>query len=205
MCWWPMTATSPAASLAAAREALLDGRATLADVAREHGWKLAPESLTFAGRWQTPVFAPVRFDTLFFLCRLPYGQAPSVIPGELASGEWVRPMEALDRYRRGKLTFAAPILWTLIALAEGEEGLAARIAQGPARAATPVRRVELQWGVVLHAMPTEAAAARAHTNAYLIGETRDGARGPGQRRARATFATCSHSPTISRARGAVSR
>jgi len=160
-----------AASIAAAREALLEGRATLADVAREHGWKLAPESLTFAGRWQTPVFAPVRFDTLFFLSRVPSGQAPSIIPGELASGEWVRPMEALDRYRRGQVTFAAPILWTLIAIAEGEEGLAGRIAQGPTRAAAPVRRVELQWGVVLHAMPTKPLPPAQHTNAYLIGET----------------------------------
>ena len=74
-----------AASLAAARESLLAGRATLANVVREHGWKLAPESLTFAGRWQTPVFAPVRFDTLFFLSRLPFGQDASIIPGELAS------------------------------------------------------------------------------------------------------------------------
>jgi glyoxylase-like metal-dependent hydrolase (beta-lactamase superfamily II)/8-oxo-dGTP pyrophosphatase MutT (NUDIX family) len=160
-----------AASLAAAREALLEGRATLADVAREHGWKLTPESLTFAGRWQTPVFAPVRFDTLFFLSRLPSGQEASILPGELASGEWVRPIEALDRYRRGPLTFAAPILWTLIAIAEGEEGLAERIAQGPSRATTPVRRVELQWGVVLHAMPTKPLPPAQHTNAYLIGET----------------------------------
>jgi len=163
-------AVDPAA-LAAAREALLAGRATLADVAREHGWALHPESLTFAGRWQTPVFAAMRFDTLFFLSRLPVGQAPSVIPGELASGEWVKPLEALDRYRHGELTFVAPILWTLIALAEGEEGLAARIVQGPARAATPVRRIEMQWGVVLHAMPTKPLPPAKYTNAYLIGET----------------------------------
>ena len=159
------------ASLAAAREALLGGRATLAEVAREHGWRLAPETLTFAGRWQTPVFAPVRFDTLFFLAVLPSGQEPSVIPGELASGEWVKPLAALDRYRHGELTFAAPILWTLIALAEGETGLAERIAEGPARAATPVRRIELQWGVVLHAMPTKPLPPALYTNAYLIGES----------------------------------
>jgi glyoxylase-like metal-dependent hydrolase (beta-lactamase superfamily II)/8-oxo-dGTP pyrophosphatase MutT (NUDIX family) len=157
-------------SLATAREALLAGRATLADVTREHGWTLAPESLTFAGRWQTPVFAPVRFDTLFFLAFLPPGQEASVIPGELASGEWVKPLEALERYRHGQLTFAAPILWTLIALAEGEAGLAERIAEGPARAARPVRRVELQWGVVLHAMPTQPLPPARYTNAYLIGE-----------------------------------
>lgn len=158
------------AELAAARDALLAGRATLAQVAREHGWPLAPETLTFAGRWQTPVFAPVRFDTLFFLASLPSGQEPSVIPGELESGEWVKPLEALDRYRHGQLTFAAPILWTLVALAEGEAGLAERIAEGPTRATTPVRRVELQWGVVLHAMPTQPLPPARHTNAYLIGE-----------------------------------
>ena len=157
-------------TVTAARVALLEGRVTLADMAREHRWVLAPDALTFAGRWQTPVFAPVRFDTLFFLCRLPVGQEPTVIPGELADGEWVKPLDALDRYRRGQLTFAAPILWTLIALAEGEEGLAERIAQGPLRAATPVRRVELQWGVVLHAMPTKPLPPALYTNAYLVGE-----------------------------------
>jgi len=158
-------------ALAAAREALLAGRATLADVTREHGWKLHPESLTFAGRWQTPVFAMMRFDTLFFVSRVPEGQSPSVIPGELALGEWVKPLEALDRWRHGERTFVAPILWTLIALAEGEDGLAARIAQGPERAATPVRRIEMQWGVVLHAMPTKPLPPALYTNAYLIGET----------------------------------
>jgi glyoxylase-like metal-dependent hydrolase (beta-lactamase superfamily II)/8-oxo-dGTP pyrophosphatase MutT (NUDIX family) len=158
------------ASLAAAREALLGGGATLAGAAREYGWRIAPETLTFAGRWQTPAFAPVRFDTLFFLARVPSGQEPNVIPGELASGEWVKPLEALERYRQGQLTFAAPILWTLIALAEGEVGLAERIAAGPTRAATPVRRVELQWGIVLHAMPTKPLPPALYTNAYLIGE-----------------------------------
>lgn len=162
-------AASPA-GVAAAREALLAGSATLADVAREHGWNLAPESLTFAGRWQTPVFAPVRFDTLFFLSRVPEGQTASIIPGELAEGEWVRPLEALDRYRHGRVTFAAPILWTLIALAEGEDALAERLAQGPERARTPVRRIEMQWGVVLHPMPTKPLPPAQHTNAYLVGE-----------------------------------
>lgn len=163
--------TASPESIAAARSELLEGRATLQQVTEAHGWSLAPESLTFAGRWQTPVFAPVRFDTLFFLAFLPAGQEPSVLPGELASGEWVRPLQALDRYRHGHMTFAAPILWTLIALAEGEDGLAERIAQGPIRATEPVRRVELQWGVVLHAMRTKPLPPALYTNAYLLGES----------------------------------
>ncbi|MFM8559724.1 MAG: NUDIX hydrolase, partial [bacterium] len=121
-------------SLASAREDLLATRATLADVAPRHGWRLAPERLVFAGRWQTPVFAPVRFDTLFFVAFLPEGQEPTILPGELASGEWVKPLAALDRWRHGQLTFAAPILWTLIALAARDERELERHDEGPQRA-----------------------------------------------------------------------
>lgn len=159
-----------AAALAEARTALLEGRATFADLLARHGWALDAGALTFAGRWQTPVFAPVRFDTLFFLARVPAGQEPRVIPGELAEGEWVKPADALERYRRGEVTFAAPILWTLLALAEGPEQLTERLAAGPARAAHPVRRIELAWGVVLHPMRTKPLPPALHTNAYFVGE-----------------------------------
>lgn len=159
-----------AATLAQARARLLAGSVAFAKLAAEHGWVLDPAQLTFAGRWQTPVFAPVRFDTFFFLAHVPAGQQPTVEPGELESGEWVKPLEALDRYRHGHATFAAPILWTLVALAEGPAQLNERLALGPQRAATPVRRVELKWGVVLHPMETMPLPPARHTNAYLIGE-----------------------------------
>lgn len=160
-----------AATLSRARTRLLSGDATLAQLAAEHGWQFDAAALTPAGRWQTPVFANVRFDTLFYMARVPAGQEPSVLPGELASGEWVRPLEALDRYRHGHVTFVAPILWSLIALAEGDEALAARLARGPERAGQPIRRIEMQWGVVLHPMPTRPLPPASHTNAYLVGET----------------------------------
>jgi len=159
------------AAIAAARRRLLANEAALPAMAREHGWRFDPAALTFAGRWQTPPFAAVRFDTLFFLARLPDGQSPTVLPGELASGEWVRPREAIERWRRGGPTFAAPILWTMQALAEGEHELAARLADGPRRAATPARRVELQYGVCLHAMKTRPLPPADRTNAYFIGES----------------------------------
>jgi glyoxylase-like metal-dependent hydrolase (beta-lactamase superfamily II) len=76
----------------------------------------------------------------------------------------------MERYRRGEAAFAAPILWTLDALAGGEDGLAERLAQGPQRAATPVQRIELKWGIVLHPMKTRPLPPATHTNAYLVGE-----------------------------------
>jgi len=164
------TAPSTPAALADARRRLLAGEVTFAALAREHGWRFRADALVFAGRWTTPPFASQRFDTSFFLARLPVGEEPSIIEGELASGEWVAPGEAIERWRRGDATFAAPILYTLRALAEGEEDLAERLARAPSDFGLPVRRIELKWGIVLQPMKTRPLPPATHTNAYLVGE-----------------------------------
>ncbi len=153
-----------------ARRRLVTGVATFPALAWECGWRFHARGLAFAGRWHTPPFTPLRFDTTYFLARLGEGQEPDVRPGELASGEWIRPLAALDRYHQGTATFAPPVLHALLALAAGEEGLAERLAEGPELASYPVRRIELKWGVVLHPMKTRPLPPATHTNAYLIGE-----------------------------------
>ncbi len=160
----------PPGRLLQARERLLAGLVAFPELAWECGWRFRADALTFAGRWQTPPFVPMRFDASYFLARVPEGQEPSVVGVELASGGWIRPLEALDRYHAGKAAFAAPILHTLLALAEGEDDLPARLAEGPELAAYPVRRMEFKWGVVLHPMKTRPLPPATHTNAYLVGE-----------------------------------
>ena len=161
----------PPERLDAARRRLLEGGATFAALAREHGWRFDAAALAYAGRWVSPPFAPRGFETDFFLARVPDGQEASVQVGELAEGEWVRPRAALERWQAGEETFAAPILWSLIAMAEGEEDLPARLIEGPERAGQPVRRIELKWGIVLHPMKTKPLPPATHTNAYLVGES----------------------------------
>ena len=160
----------PGRAVGEARRRLLAGEATFTELAREHGWRFRADALVPAGRWTTPPFASARFDTSFFLARLPEGQEPEIVAGELASGEWVAAGDALERWRRGEATFAAPILHTLRALAAGEERLADRLAHAPRDFAQPVRRIELKWGIVLHPMKTRPLPPATHTNAYLVGE-----------------------------------
>lgn len=160
----------PAASLAEARTLLLAGEAQFSEIARERGWRPRAEALSYTSRWITPPFAPRRFETAFYVARLPAGQEPSVVPGELSEGEWIRPLVALEQWQQGRESFAAPILYTLIALAEGEERLAERLAEAPEAAARPVRRIELKWGIVLQPMKTRPLPPATHTNAYLVGE-----------------------------------
>jgi glyoxylase-like metal-dependent hydrolase (beta-lactamase superfamily II)/8-oxo-dGTP pyrophosphatase MutT (NUDIX family) len=154
-----------------ARTRLLAGSVKFNALARELGLRFDIRHLVFAGRWQTPAFATVRFDTLFFLARVPAGQFPEVHAPELAEGEWVTPAAALERWERGEVSFVAPILWTLRAAASGEGDLAARLARGPELHAHPVRRIEMKWGVVLHPMKTRPLPPADHTNAYFIGES----------------------------------
>lgn len=170
--------------LAEARLKLLAGEATFPALASLHGWRFAAADLAFAGRWQTPPFASQRFETVFFAARVPEGQEASVRVGELASGEWVRPHDALARWMQGERTFAAPILYAMIALGEVATGqaeskgegvtldqIADRLAVGPERAGVPTRRIELKWGIVLHPMKSRPLPPATHTNAYLVGET----------------------------------
>jgi len=158
------------APLEEARRRLLADEVTFPALARECGWRFAAGALAHAGRWQTPPFATRRFDATYYLVRVPEGQEPSIRVGELAMGEWIRPEQALKRYRAGEVAFAAPILWTLRALAEGEDGLAARLVRGPERAGDPVQRTELKWGIVLVPIKTRPLPPATHTNTYLVGE-----------------------------------
>jgi ribonuclease/clavin/mitogillin len=156
--------------LEAARTRLLAGEAKFPDLARELGVRFEAKRLTPAGRWVSPPFAATRFETSFFLARVPEPQSPSVRPGELVEGEWIRPIEALKRWQDGAETFAAPVLYTMIALAEGEEDLPERMARYPEASGKPVRRIELKWGIVLHPMKTRPLPPATHTNAYLVGD-----------------------------------
>lgn len=163
-------ASPPADVLAAARRELLAGGRTFSAIAQAHGWRFRAAALVPAGRWQTPPFATMRFDTQYFIARVPEGQQAVVQAGELASGEWIRPADALARWRSGTATFAAPILHTLEALGADEATAAAQLEAAPARVGRPVRRIELKWGIVLHPMRTEPLPPATHTNAYLVGE-----------------------------------
>ncbi len=173
-------ATAPAdpAALEAAQRALLEGTGRLPVIARAQGWSFRAEALEPAGRWMTPPFSTARFDTTFFLARVPEGQEPRIEPGELELGAWIAPEQALDAWLRGHAIFAAPILVTLRDLAEAaNQGLdpmasdvAARLRTGPERAGQPARRIELCYGIVLQPMQTRPLPPATHTNAYLVGE-----------------------------------
>lgn len=81
----------------------LEGGLSLADVACAHSITIDLSRLVYYAHWITPEAAPQRFDTRFFISRLPTGQEPSPSKFEMSEGMWLSPGDALERNRAGAL------------------------------------------------------------------------------------------------------
>jgi ribonuclease/clavin/mitogillin len=161
-----------AAELARERRRLLAGEATLAEVVAALGVALDASPLVYAGRWMTPPFAPLRFDNRFFLLEWGPERAPQpeVLPGELAGGEWIDPAVAHERWRRGEVLAAPPILHLLKVLAEdGPEAGLPRLLDPAETNLGPFRRIELRPGVLLFPLAVQTLPPAATVNCYLLG------------------------------------
>ena len=165
----------PEAQLGEARRALLAGERPFAEILESLGTSADASRLVWAGRWVTPPFAPVRFDNRFFLLEWPESEPvqPSVIPGEVESGEWVDPGAAWASWHRGDVIAAPPILHILEVLAQdgpdaGGKGLP-RLRDPGETNLGPLRRVEMRPGVLMFPLATYTLPPASTTNTFLLG------------------------------------
>jgi glyoxylase-like metal-dependent hydrolase (beta-lactamase superfamily II)/8-oxo-dGTP pyrophosphatase MutT (NUDIX family) len=171
----PATSRAPQelADLAEARRALLASEHPFAELLAGLGRTADASRLVWAGRWMTPPFAPLRFDNRFFLLEWPRQEPvqPTVLPGECAAGEWIEPGAAWQRWRRGEVLAAPPILHILEVLAEnGPAAHGLERLRDPAETNLgPLRRVEMRPGVVMFPLLTHTLPPAATTNTYLVG------------------------------------
>jgi 8-oxo-dGTP pyrophosphatase MutT (NUDIX family) len=89
------------------------GRRTLREVVTGEHVKLALDSLTVCGHWVTPPLDTRRFDTWFFVARMPAEQAAAHDETEHTHGSWMTASEALDRARRRELVLPIPT-WSVL-------------------------------------------------------------------------------------------
>jgi 8-oxo-dGTP pyrophosphatase MutT (NUDIX family) len=69
-----------------------------------------PASLVKFSQWITPAQVVVRFDTHFFLARLPEGAEPEVDGAECVDLGWFTPQGALDAHREGRILLVFPTI-----------------------------------------------------------------------------------------------
>ncbi len=82
-------------------------RAAVREAREEAGVRLSAASLVFATHWTTPVDSPIRFATSYFVAPAPAGRI-RVDGGEIHAYRWLRPGDALARFRAGEIKLAEP-------------------------------------------------------------------------------------------------
>ncbi len=92
-------------------EALSSG--WLLHTVRKQGWVLKLSGLRRWSHWITPMGLPFRFDTRFYLARMPEDQFCLPDMKETVAGMWVTPKEALQGAWNGDMPLSPPILVTL--------------------------------------------------------------------------------------------
>ena len=95
------------------RHVLNAGERGFIDIMRDEGLTLATDQLVYFNHWITPVSAPRRYDTRFFIAAAPEAQEPLHDNQETISHLWVRPADALDRHRQNQFSMRLPTIRTL--------------------------------------------------------------------------------------------
>lgn len=110
-------ASDVAARFAAHRIEVDHGRMTLAALCALEELHPATDSLVSISRWVTPLGAPRRYDTRFFVARAPEGQVALHDDREVVDHLWIRPADALARHDEGRFQLILPTRRTLEELA----------------------------------------------------------------------------------------
>jgi 8-oxo-dGTP pyrophosphatase MutT (NUDIX family) len=158
------TARLRAEATARLRADLVARRRTLAGVLEQERLVLGSDLLRAWSRWITPETSPRRYDTAFFVARVPEGQEADAHTTEAVEATWWHPAEALESWERGDVQLLAPTHRSLQELAEHADA-ASVLAAADERVIRPVmpivRRVGEQVAVMLPGEPGFELAGEA--------------------------------------------
>jgi len=99
------------------RDAINAGHLTFSRMLDAEDLVVDARDLHVFAHWLTPLGAPRRYDTWFFVARAPDGQEGMHDDNEAVDSAWVRPADALARADRGEITLVLPTARSLQALA----------------------------------------------------------------------------------------
>ncbi len=163
--------TPPAAAeQAEVRGEVLRGAQEFWPTVERWGLRFDPASYVPCGQWITPHFSRARFNTNFFLVELAEPLRVDVWPGELESGGWVLPAEALRLWDEDRIVLAMPTLHVIRVLAAGREGLPGRLHEIPEANGVPSRHVHVRPGITMVPLRSDTIPPATHTNATVLGD-----------------------------------
>lgn len=98
------------------RAAVDSGERLLSQVCVEENLSLTAGDIHYFSRWVTPLGAPRRYDTRFFVASAPVAQEPLHDDREVIGSCWLTPRAALADHEAGRMTMIFPTVRTMVAL-----------------------------------------------------------------------------------------
>jgi len=131
-------AMAPDATQSRWRDALNANTLTLGELLVEGDLQLASDDLEHFSHWITPEFMPKRFDTHFYLARVPEDQIAGHDGHENVDSVWISPKQVVEDAREGRRTVIFPTLSNVVRLAQFDS-VAAAFAGTRASTIVPIR------------------------------------------------------------------
>lgn len=102
------------------RLAVDGGERRLVEVCEEEGLRIEAGGIHYFSRWVTPLGAPRRYDTRFFVAAAPPEQVAAHDDREVIGTHWLNPADALRRHDAGEIVLIFPTVRSLVALTRFE-------------------------------------------------------------------------------------
>ncbi len=126
--------------VASFREKVRADEGVFVDELIERGIRIDATAIEEVARFITPLGPPRRFDARFFVARAPIDHEPMQDDSEIVELEWVRPADALARWRAGEFEMMSPTVRMVDCLRRYDSADAVMVA---ARKRSPYQRVRV--------------------------------------------------------------
>lgn len=154
-----------------ARHQVMNGTLAFAAFLERHGLYLDAVRFEPAGRWVTPILAPIRFDTQYFLVRVDGVGRGELVRGEIVGLDWQTPVEARRRWRRGEIQLSPPVAYVLQQLAECKfPEVLNRLRDAGEHTGERPGKMEFRNGLYVLPLRSATLPPSTHTNCVVIGE-----------------------------------
>ena len=138
------------------RAKLTKDEASIVDLVEAEDLEIATDLMTPFAHWITPIFAPKRFDTWFYLAEAPEDQLALHDGSESVDSVWIGAQAAIDEANAGKRTLVHATLKNLELLTEGKSVAGAIAAAASRKVVTVQPWVETRDGKRYLHIPPDA-------------------------------------------------